>query len=85
MSGHPYESRDGLGRAKQDARADESRDGLGSAKQDARAGRVYFCPLGYQPVVSGRRWSDNRRRSALVTPRRPVVNPVRPGREQRQR
>ncbi|RLA33053.1 MAG: hypothetical protein DRR11_06650 [Gammaproteobacteria bacterium] len=37
MSGLAYESRDGLGRAKQDARADESRDGLGRAKQDARA------------------------------------------------
>jgi ribonuclease E len=31
------ESRDGRGRAKQDARADESRDGRGRAKQDARA------------------------------------------------
>ena len=32
-----FESRDGLVRAKQDARADESRDGLVRAKQDARA------------------------------------------------
>jgi len=66
MSGHPYESRDGLGRAKQDARADESRDGLGSAKQDARAGRVYFVRWAISPlclagdgviIAAGPRWS----------------------------
>jgi hypothetical protein len=48
------ESRDGRGRAKQDARADESRDGRGRAKHDCRARIVPNNPLAFPPSMAVR-------------------------------